>query len=876
MTVSAIRIAAFSLLALVLTAASIELAGVLMGTSSLTGQEIGAMALALPALWSFLLLFCLSALAWRFGRFVLVTRAELLCVLFTVLLAAPLMSVGFWRFLIPSIATFPRSEDFVLFDTLNPKLWPHGPNLTEGILEEEGDARLETQGQVNWEALTLANGRKERVPVIEHLTDEAESIIRIHLPASSDAEAPLLHGQNYLLNVLTRSENLGLESLYFCRVYYGESRESEVEAFTAVKAGETTFIQREGFRRAGIYGLILPQSLENGLFIELGLKGSGRVIFRDLQFINTEALEGAYRGRPVIGESDFERFPESRREGHLVRPDDRLSMAGLRYLAGAYVPWGDWRGPLLVWGTYLGLILAGTFAIAVIMRREWIESQRFPLPLAQIPLFLFTGKTGFRQVGGRVRQVGTGDTAVASTRMPGIWAGGWLNRFMWTGLAVTFGWCILRGWHDFNATVPDLSVDLRLQPYFSDPNFGHMWSPVTFSVFAVFLGLAVFLELNVLASLVIGYFLYRAQYWFGEVHGLTHELAYPYVEHQQLTAYLVYAALLLFFLRKYLWRVLREALQGEVIRGEVLSSRGALLLLLFSAVGMGLWAHWVSLPVSGMLILYAALLSIGLVAMKLRAECGVPSYAFFPTALVLIVAVAGGMEVFGAQGTMFAVFISVILSTHAFFLIPGLQMEFLELGRTFGLKKRIIVLVNLLAVSGGFLIGGWFFLSGAYAKGIEWFPDSVDYRDITQATRNFNIMHDDAVRELHEEMIDRGEEETEEAKVGLGTWVTLYAGGLTALATVLRYIFAGFWFHPIGVILGPMPLMDHIWGSLLVAWLVRLAVLKLGGAVTVREKLLPFFAGVFLGGVMAKAVFFLINLHLHFFTSSNLFQRGLF
>ena len=834
-----------------------------MGTSSLTGQEIGAMALALPALWSFLLLFCLSTLALRYGRFILVTRAELLCVLFTVLLAAPLMSVGFWRFLIPSIATFPRSEDFVLFDTLNPKLWPHGPNLTEGILEAEGDERLETKGEVRWEVFTLTDGGRERAPVIEHLTEDEESIIRIHLPTISEEEGPLIPGQNYLLCVLTRVENLGLESSYFSRVYYGESRESGVEVFTAVKKGETSFVQREGFRRAGIYGLILPQSLENGLFIELGLKGSGRVVFRDLQFMNTEALEGAYRGRPMISESDFERLPESRREGLLVRPDDRLSMAGLRYLAGAFVPWGDWRRPLLAWGTYLGLILAGTFAIAVIMRREWIDSQRFPLPLAQIPLFLFTGKTGLGQLGGRLRAAGFS-------------AGGWLNRSMWTGLAVTFGWCLLRGWHDFNPAVPDLSVDLRLQPYFSDPAFGHMWSPVTFSVFAIFLGLAVFLELNVLASLVIGYFLYRAQYWFGEVHGLTHELAYPYLEHQQLTAYLVYAALLLFFVRKYLWRVLCEAIRGQENPGGVLSSRGALLLLLFSAAGMGLWARWVALPVSGMLILYATLLSIGFVAMKLRAECGVPSYAFFPTALVLIVAVTGGMEVFGAQGTMFAVFISVILSTHAFFLIPGLQMEFLELGRAFGLKKRIIVLVNLLAVSGGFLIGGWFFLSGAYAKGIDWFPDSVDYRDITQATRNFNIIHDDAVRELHEEMMDRGEEETEEAKVGLGTWVTLYAGGLTALATVLRYIFVGFWFHPIGVILGPMPLMDHIWGSLLVAWLVRLSVLKLGCAVTVREKLLPFFAGVFLGGVMAKAVFFLINLHLHFFTSSNLFQRGLF
>ena len=99
---------------------------------------------------------------------------------------------------------------------------------------------------------------------------------------------------------------------------------------------------------------------------------------------------------------------------------------------------------------------------------------------------------------------------------------------------------------------------------------------------------------------------------------------------------------------------------------------------------------------------------------------------------------------------------------------------------------------------------------------------------------------------------------------------------MTALVAGLRYIFAGFWFHPIGIIVGPMPVMNHIWGSLLVAWLVRLAVLKLGGAAAVREKLLPFFAGVFLAAVTAKALFFVINLHLFYFTDTTVFQRGLF
>jgi len=820
------------------------------------------MALALPAFWSFLILLFISAFLHRYAGFELLTRAELLCVLFTGMMAAPLISVGFWRFLIPSVATFPRGEDFLYLDTVNPNLWPHGPNLTEGILGNQRSARLETQGEVRWETLSLSDGGTEPVPVIEHTADEAESTLRVRIPVAWGPQAALILGENYLLSVLSRAENLALESSYYCRVYYDDSTEFDVEVFTTAKEAEISFIQKEGFRRAGIYGLVVPRTLEKGLVIELGLKGAGRVAFRDLQLVNTEALEGAYRGRAVISETDYRGMPERARGGLVVRPDNLFSLAGLRYLCFAYIPWRDWRQPLLAWGSYLALILAGTFAVAVIMRREWIDSQRFPLPLAQIPLYFLAGREA---------------PATAPHRRPmRLLVDGWFNRSMWAGFAVTFLWCALRGWHDFNTAVPDLDIDVRLQPYFSDPTFGNMWSPVSFEVLAVFVGLAVFLELNVLMSLIIGYFLYRAQYWFGEVYGLTYQGGYPYVEHQQLTAYLVYAVLLLFFSRKYLLRVLRTAVRGDEGEGDVFSSREALVLLIISAVGICLWARWVSMPVGGMLILYATLLSVGFVAMKLRAECGVPSYAFFPTAVVLIVGVTGGMEVFGAQGTMFAVFVSAILGAHAFFLIPALQLEFLELGRIFRLKRRIIILVNVLAVSGGFLIGGWFFLAGAYSKGIEWFPDSGDFRDIAQESRYFNLIHSADLRNMGEQKNDRAEREKDSSDVKLGTWVSLYAGGLTAVVAGLRYIFVGFWFHPIGVILGPMPVMEHIWGSLLVAWIVRLAVLKLGGAATVREKLLPFFAGVFLAGVIAKATFFVINLHLHFLTDSSVFQRGLF
>jgi hypothetical protein len=42
----------------------------------------------------------------------------------------------------------------------------------------------------------------------------------------------------------------------------------------------------------------------------------------------------------------------------------------------------------------------------------------------------------------------------------------------------------------------------------------------------------------------------------------------------------------------------------------------------------------------------------------------------------------------------------------------------------------------------------------------------------------------------------------------------------------------------------------NLWGSILAAWVIRLIVVKIGGAETVRNKLLPFFAGVFLAAIL--------------------------
>jgi hypothetical protein len=52
------------------------------------------------------------------------------------------------------------------------------------------------------------------------------------------------------------------------------------------------------------------------------------------------------------------------------------------------VPWEAWVTPLVGWGTFALLFLLASFCVANLLRRQWIENEKFAFPLVQLPLLL--------------------------------------------------------------------------------------------------------------------------------------------------------------------------------------------------------------------------------------------------------------------------------------------------------------------------------------------------------------------------------------------------------------------------------------------------------------------------------------------------------
>ena len=114
-----------------------------------------------------------------------------------------------------------------------------------------------------------------------------------------------------------------------------------------------------------------------------------------------------------------------------------------------------------------------------------------------------------------------------------------------------------------------------------------------------------------------------------------------------------------------------------------------------------------------------------LVAMKLRAESGYPTSTFFfnydkgQTLLFRVHGVRFPVVLQSADGDFLGIMFTMIFFNHSCFaLVPGMQVELVALGdRLKGANAVTSCWRAHLALSGGMVVGGWVYLSGAYAVG---------------------------------------------------------------------------------------------------------------------------------------------------------------
>lgn len=782
--------------------------------------------------------------------------AELVIIYTMLVTSAPIMSQGMWHRFLGFIVAIPHNEhNMPLADSFSEKLWPHGPQLVR-------DRRFEAAGEGVWEVHPATNVRRIEVaesPAGEtaalklenvlpadpdHQIDPADlqTSLHIHIPRRLGRRQELIPGERYYFSALFRLSDMHSQSNMSVEL---RTADSVVPVITLHRETDENFSNRGGFRRAGEPYVSLPRDTEETATLVFTLNGPGRAAIADVNFFSNEAIARLHRGSSEVRASDLARVPESDRDALLVRPDNLRSPAGIWYVLKGYIPYRQWVVPMLYWGSIVMAVFFCLLGIGVIMRRQWADKERFSFPMVVLPRLLLEEK----EEGGRmIRPL-------------------FRKRTFYIGLAIAFVYSLWLGLAHYIPALPDPAINVPLHEYVRSPAAKALFN-IGFRVILIYTAIAFFVDLDMLLSILVFFFLARIPYYLGEVFGwktLSGPVQpFPFPHEQHMGAFIGLALIVLWISRQHLKEAFRTVfgLSGGVDdRHEAMSYRTAALLIAGSFIFFGVWGQMTGLGAGPALLFFGFLVICGLSAARIRTEMGAPSTYFTPYFPYLIFFLFGGLFVFGTETMVLAYCAGGFMAVAQFLLFAPTQVEMMHLGNQYNANPKGISKALILGMLLGVLVGGYVMLVWAYGVGGH----------NIEKMRGWSIRQDWYLNSLRSAVADANaavmaadvQGTTPEVAYPTGPLVATGVGtGVTVLLTVLRTRFVGFWLHPIGYVLANTFFIGGAWGSLLTAWVIKGATLKIGGPRAVRNVMTPVMAGLFIGGVLGMAFWDVIAVYL--------------
>lgn len=514
--------------------------------------------------------------------------------------------------------------------------------------------------------------------------------------------------------------------------------------------------------------------------------------------------------------------PENRWEEHIKHLPSWFGPQDERVIRSYYEGTGtlysavvlrEWGVPLLYWSAMIVLIVFGSIFLVNLFGRQWVTRERLTFPLVQLPL-----------------------------EMSAQGAGGafWRNRLMWLGFAVAG---LLESVNFVNYLYPAVpSVWLkarRIDQQFGGPPWTGL-RPLSVAFYPFMIGIGWLLTLEASLSCWFFYLLGKllnvaciaaGLHGGGGAAGLAR---LPLLQEQGCGAMLglVFAAV---------W-VARRPL-AEAVRGRGGPDHTAFISPRVSAAGLGLvlalltgmtWAAGLA-PHIGLayyVLYFAFILAIG----RIVAETGAGWTMVGRNNPHGLVMAALGTRSFSPRGlAVFSYldwFDADYRDTPLVHLLAGLKMR----------EEARIPRVGLLsAVIAALLVG----LVSAI-----WTHLAIYYR-FGAATAKVRGWYTSVGQSPYRRLASWAGYPQPNDWVGLGG--SLGGAAMALLLGALRQRIPGWPFHPIGYAIANTPSMDYLWVPFLVAWLLKLLVLRYG-SINLYRKLVPLFLGAILGDLAVPAL----------------------
>jgi len=505
------------------------------------------------------------------------------------------------------------------------------------------------------------------------------------------------------------------------------------------------------------------------------------------------------------------------------------------------IVWRAWTMPILLWSGFVLCMLFWGYCINTLLRRPWMDNEKLPFPIAQIPLEI----TGAATSGGR-------PGAEASVPF-------WQNRLLWIGIALPV---IVQSINSASQTFAPSIPYLRIKP---DPSLDlgamaanvHPWRAIGYFPLAFYplaIGLVFLLPVEVSFSCWFFYLVGKAELVLSAAAGLNAAGAsqaasrMPYLLEQGTGAFLGLALLSLWAARGHLQRCFLQAFTGQRLMDdseEPMSYRAAVLGGIAATLAMAAFATAVGVTwyVS---LLFFVLYGLFLVTYtRIRAEVGLPwvqAALYNPHGMLFDI---GGQGHFNAQNITALGRFEWFEMDYRSHMMPN-QLDAMKIAHSANVSLRGLSVAIALATIAA-LVGSWlsclhiFYTYGA-------------------STANVNTWYAGAGRTAFDLVNNRVHNPT---PTDMPRVLAVLAGaGITAALTFLRTQFAGWPLHPIGYVVANTWTMDWLWCPTMIAWGAKALVLRYGG-VRLFRSVLPFFIGLVVGDLLIAALWTLLFLALN-------------
>jgi len=475
-----------------------------------------------------------------------------------------------------------------------------------------------------------------------------------------------------------------------------------------------------------------------------------------------------------------------------------------------------WIKPAIAWSFLLCLLFFMLLCINVILRKQWIESERLAYPIIQIPLEMTNPMSGFFR-----------------------------NRAMWIGFGVAGAISLINGLNFIFPSIPRIPIkedSYDLGVFFTEKPWNAIGTlPLRFYPFLI--GLSFLIPLDLTFSTWFFFLFRKFEQLIGAMVGWNNIPEYPFFGEQATGAMIGLCVLALYLGRRHFIEVIKKVIGLRSTLDdthEPMRYRTAVLCLIGGMIALMVYCGYLGMSQWLVPLFFGLYFMIAIALTRLRAELGPPLHAIvLVNPQVVLVAGLGTRQLGTANLTLFSLFywFNRFNRSHP---MPH-QLEAFKTAERTGASTRRLFWAMMVSLIVGVIVTFWVFPYTLYKYGA--------------ATAG--------------ELLGAGWQ----AYDSLSGWLQYprppeyFKSGIIGVSFLfsiamawMRMRFLWFPFHPGGYILGVSSgTIDVYWFALFVCWAIKLIVLRHGGVKTYR-KVLPFFMGLVIGDFVVGCYWGLLSI----------------